>query len=186
MSKRKSNADYKKKRTMRTIGIIFIIILGATFLTSMIGFASNGFTDSDPKSWVTSERNPDNLIKLDAYVIEDGQNDNKGIKAKVTDDGVIKLRGKATSDNLFTVANVTLEAGEYTISGIESTDDYGITVSGSGIGDVKSGGSSATFKIEVATSVAVRIYVNEGTTFIVPKDFEPCLVKGNVAQDMMS
>jgi len=171
----KSNENYKSKRTSKTIGVVLAIILATTFLVSSLGFLSDGFIESNPLEWVNRDLNEDNLISKEDYVIKDDQDDNKGIKVSVNDDGIIKLNGKATSDNTFTVVELDLLPGTYTISGLKSTDDYGLTVVGGTQINAKAGGSSETFTVETAQRVAVQIYVKEGTRLFY-KTVKPVLV----------
>lgn len=176
-----NNQSYKSKRRWKSVGLVALIILCSTVFVSAIGVASDGFKDANPIEWLNKDVNKDNLIKVENYVIKDGQDDGKGIEVKVSEDGVIKLKGKATSHNRFTVCTLQLEAGEYTISGVKSCDDYGIEVIGSNNLSAKSGISSATFKLETPQTVTVSIYANKGTNFFFAKTFEPCLVKGTTA-----
>lgn len=175
MSRRNSNNNYKTKRTWKTIGILLLAIIGVTFLTSSVGFMSGGFMESNPLEWMERDLNPDNLIKVDQYLIKDDHDDNKGIELSVDDNGVIKMNGKATSDNTFTIVEVDLLPGTYTISGLKSTDNYGLMVVGGTQINAKSGGSSATFTVETAQRVAVQLYVKEDTR-VFYKTVRPVLV----------
>ena len=183
---RKSSQNYKSKRTTKTIGIILAIILGATFLTSTVGFMSDGFMEANPLNWVSRDLNENNLIDVDDYLIKDDKDldTGKGITGTVNDDGVIKLTGKAEKEIVYTVANVTLKPGTYTISGADSSSKYGIqVVYGSQL--AKSGTNSETFEITSEQTVAVQIYVAEDT-FLFNKSFKPCLVEGNDAEGLYS
>lgn len=186
MKKRKvkKEKNFKKKRTFKKFFGIIATVLLCTLLVSVVGFATSGFTNGDPQTWFQKERNPDNLIDVKNYLLEDGRDDGKGIKVKVDDDGVIKLNGKATSENNFRVAEVVLEPGTYTISGIKSCDGYALEVIGANNLHAKAGISGATFTIEQTETVTVNIYVAEGTR-LVNKTFQPCLVEGDVAGEML-
>lgn len=180
-SRRNSEENFKKKRTIRSIGLIALMAIICTISVTVVGFASNGFQDRDVASWMESEVNEENLIKADAYQIKDDQDDGKGIKARVNDDGVIKLSGKATSDNSIVVTNVTLAPGTYTISGMNSGDNYGLKVVGPNL-EAKAGTSSATFTLETSQVISVVIYVAEDT-LLFNKTVKPVLVTGTEAGD---
>lgn len=182
--KNKTEKNFKKKRTFKTVLTVVATVLVSTLLVSVVGFATSGFTNGDPQSWFQKERNPDNLIDVKEYLLEDGRDDGKGIKVKVDDDGVIKLNGKATSENNFRVAEVVLEPGTYTISGIKSCDGYALEVIGANNLHAKAGISSATFTLEQTETVTVSIYVAEGT-HLFNKTFQPCLVNGDAAGEML-
>ena len=178
-SRKNSSQNYKSKRTAKTIGVIAAIILGATLLTSTVGFMSDGFIKSNPLEWVQKDLNKNNLISVDDYLIKDDEDLDlgKGLTGTVNEDGVIKLNGKAEKENIYTVANVTLKPGTYTISGVDSSSKYGIqVVYGSNL--AKSGTNSETFEITTEQSVAIQIYVAEDTRLIY-KSFKPCLVEGD-------
>lgn len=185
MSKRKnrknSSQNYKARRTGKTIGIIAAIILGATILTSAVGFMSDGFMNSNPLEWMEKEVNKDNLIKKENYLIKDGEDGGKGIELHMDEYGVIKANGKATSDNTFTIAELVLQPGQYTLSGVKSGDGYGLRAVGATV-DAKAGVSNATFTVETAQTVSIQLYVAEDQRLIY-KTFEPCLVPGDSAGD---
>lgn len=181
-SRRQSKDNYKKKRTLRTIAICALLVIVSTISLSVVGFASDGFQNKDVMTWLDKEVNEKNLIKAENYQIEDEQDDGKGIKARVNEDGVIKLSGKATSDNSFVVCTVELAPGEYTISGVKSTDNYGLQVTGADNLIAKAGTSSDTFTIETAQTVTVSIYVTEDT-WLFNKKITPVLVSGADAGD---
>ncbi len=178
-SKRNSNQNFKKKRTLRTIAICALLVIVSTISLSVVGFASDGFQNKDVLTWIKKDVNEENLIKADAYVIKDDQDDGKGIKARVSEDGVIKLTGRATSDNSFTVCTVELAPGTYTISGAKSGDDFGLKVVGPNL-EAKSGTSSATFTLDTAQVVTVSIYVAQDT-LLFNKKITPTLVTGTKA-----
>ena len=175
-SRRNSKENFKKKRTIRSIALIALMAIVCTISVSVVGFASGGFQNSDVSSWVNRDVNEENLIKAENYVIKDEQDDGKGIKARVSDNGVIKLSGKATSDNSFVVTTVTLAPGTYTIGGMSSGDSYGLKVVGPNL-DAKAGTSSSTFTIETAQTVSVVIYVAQDTVLF-NKTIKPVLVTG--------
>ena len=181
-SRRNSKENFKKKRTIRSIALIALMAIVCTISVSVVGFASNGFQDKDVVSWIERDVNEDNLIKVDAYQIKDEQDDGKGIKVRVNDDGVIKLSGKATSENSFVVCTVNLEPGQYTISGLKSGDNYGLKVVGANNLEAKAGTSGATFTIETPQTVSVVIYVAEDT-ILFNKTVKPVLVSGTEAGD---
>ena len=181
-SRRNSKENFKKKRTIRSIALIALMAVVCTISVSVVGFASNGFKDKDVASWIERDLNEENLIKVDSYKIKDEQDDGKGIKARVNDDGVIKLSGKATSENSFTVCTVELPAGKYTISGLKSGDNYGLKVVGANNLGAKAGTSSATFVLESPQTVTVAIYVAEDT-ILFNKTVKPVLVSGAEAGD---
>ena len=180
MSKVKNN--FKAKRWGKMLAFGLAILLACTTIVSVLGFASDGFTDKDPQNWFSNERNADNYIKLENYKIKDGREDGDGIKYSVDEDGVIKLIGKADKDISVILADVVLEPGRYTISGVKSCSDYGLEVTGANI-EVKAGVTNDTFVLEQAATVTVSIYVKEGTTFFFGKTIKPVLNKGDTPVD---
>ena len=161
-----------KQKTKRTIKRI-LIVLAIALLGGLVGsFAATGssFFDRDP--------NPDNLILVDNYVIKDGEDPGDGVEATVKDDGTIKLNGKAKANTEFTVAELVLEPGEYTISGYDSEKSTkGIKVV-FGVNEHYAGTSSDTFILETSTTVRVVIYVTEDT-YCLNSTFRPVLVTGD-------
>lgn len=177
--KNNNDKDFKKKRTLRNIAIGVCICFAATFGASLVGFATNGFTEKDPTVWFEKQLNPDNLIKVDDYLIEDGQDDGNGVKVKIDENGVIKLNGTAQKDVEYHLCDVVLEPGEYTISGIKSDVKSGLKVTGANL-EAKAGTSGATFTVEYVQTVSISIYVAEDT-FSFNRTIEPCLVSGDAA-----
>ena len=179
MSKEKK-FNFKSKRVTRSIAFFATVVLVCTTLMTGIAFISDGF-EKKPDAWFSTEVNPDNYIKLENYKIKNGQDDGNGIKYSVSDKGVIRLNGKATEDISIVLADVVLEAGTYTISGVDSCTNYGLVVDGANV-DAKAGVTNDTFTLEQAATVTVSIYVNEGT-FLLNKTIKPVLNKGDTPID---
>lgn len=174
-------SEFKKKRRMRLAGLVALCIVSATVLSAGIGFMSDGFTNSDVSSWMDRELNADNLIKVDDYLIKDGDTNGEGITVSVNEDGVIKLNGKSTGTDEYTVCELSVAPGTYTISGVASTGDCGLQVLGSGI-EAKAGTRNDSFTVEETTTISVVVYVGEDVKLF-NKTIKPVLVKGEEPGD---
>lgn len=178
--------NYKSKRKGKILGLFVAGVLLCTTLLSVIGFASNGWEESSPLEWFKSERNKENLILYDdenPYLIKDEFENDKGLKIRVTDNGTIKVNGKSTADQTITIKEVTLEPGEYTISGYKSDDKASLIVTGS-FGEKKAGVTNDTFILENTETVTVSIFVAEDS-YSLNRTFRPCIVVGKDAGNML-
>lgn len=184
MSRRNRNNDnFKGRRWGRTIAIILLSVLLSTTVMTGLAFASDSIGNIDVSTWFEKEINPSNLInvKAEGYTLEEKVEKGTGIKLTRDEDGVIKLLGKASEADSFTVGTFVLEAGTYTLSGVKSNSDCGIKLVGANL-EVKSGTTESTFTIEETTSVTVSIYVAEDA-FLFNKTIKPVLVLGDVEGD---
>ncbi len=142
--------------------------------------SSNGF--------LSKERNPDNMIVFednDTYIKT--QDTNEGVEIDVDDNGVITLKGKATSGYELTVAQVTLEPGTYTISGCDNTSsDFRMYVKYN-VTDVAISGNedNDTFTISEEQTVSVKITWKEDYNFgkLVGTKIKPVIVEGKEIGD---
>ena len=159
----------KTKRIMKRIGMIVAIVILGGLVGSFALIAANGFN---------RDVNPNNRITV-GYVIEDNDTNGRGIDVSVDDDGVIRLNGKATSDDEFSVCFLTLEPGVYTISGLKSElDGVSLKAVYDGNKSAVSGLKNDTFVIENLSSVEIVISVKEGT-WCWNKTIRPVLVEGD-------
>lgn len=167
----------KTKRTLKRIGMFLLVAILGGAISAVAITAINGSE---------KELNPDNIIKAADYDLEDGADNGKGVKASVNEDGIIKLNGKATSDDEFVVCTVTLDPGEYVISGLDSKVD-GVSLKAvassqeyvSGITD------KDHFVVESQTTYSIVITVKEGY-FCFNKTVKPVLVEGDTAGEFYS
>lgn len=128
--------------------------------------------------------NPDNLIDVKDKNYIKTHDTNRGVDIKVNDDGVITLSGKASSDYSVKVAEVRLEAGTYTISGLNDPDvnDFRMYVAYSG-GSAFAGTDNATFTLAAAETVTVTIAWAEDHNFnlFTGNKVYPVIVEGDEA-----
>ena len=161
----------KTKRTLKRIGLILAIALvGGVFGA----FAASGTSMFD------RDLNPDNLIKVENYVVKDKDDNGNGIDVKVDDDGVIKLNGKATADDEYTVTELVLEPGEYTLSGFKSDKSKVGLKATFGTSEHYAGTSSDTFVLESSTTVTIVVYVADDH-YCLNTTIKPVLVTGDEA-----
>lgn len=163
----------KTKRLIKRVCMIIVVVVLGGLIASFAIISAKGF-DKD--------LNPDNLISV-GYLIEDDENNGRGIDISVNDDGVIRLNGKATSDDEFSVCFLTLQPGVYTISGLESNlDGVSLKAIYNGNSSAVSGLKNDTFVLESASSVEIVISIKEGTRCW-NKTIRPVLVKGDEPGD---
>ena len=171
----KTNFKKKKQKSlaMKIVAAIFVLAL----IGGIITFAfSNGFL---------RDRNEENLISLEGYIVD--QKDLYGIELDVKDDGAIKIKGDTKENVDFLIQSVELEAGTYTLSGIEDPNLGIITLNaryGNG-GVAYAGDTSATFTLSEKTTVSIYLSVvesEEGISYV-NRTIRPCLVEGQTAGD---
>ncbi|MBQ8141067.1 MAG: hypothetical protein IJ038_05165 [Clostridia bacterium] len=184
MSRRRNNQDgesYKTKRTLKTIAIAVVVTLTATLCASVVGFMSDGFENTEVSTWFEKEVNEANIIKVGAegYVLAEEDDNGNGVTVKRDENGVIKLNGKSSADQSWIVGTFTLEAGTYTVSGVDSSLKCGLKVTGPNI-EVKAGTTNDSFTIEDTTTVTVSIYT-AADAFFLNKTIKPVLVVGETA-----
>ena len=161
----------KTKRTIKRIAIILAIAVCGGIFGAM---AMNAMPSLE------KETNPDNLIKAENYLIKDGEDNGRGVKLTVKDDGTIKMTGKATSDDTFIIDELTLEPGTYTISGVDSKLDGVGLKAVFGANEHYAGLNSDTFVLESATTVQIVLYAAEDSVSV-SRTVRPVLVEGTAA-----
>ena len=147
-------ANVRRKRIWKTVGIIAAVV---AIVALVAGVAVVGLS-------AMRERNPDNLIKVDDDYMESIENNGKGLSVDVKEDGTIKLKGKPTASDQFIVKTFVLDAGTYTISGLENPDLTKILLgvmwgSDGNVSKAYAGLDSQTFTFAEATEVTVFIDV---------------------------
>lgn len=170
--------SFKTKRTMNKIGKVLLIILAIGLGLGCISmFVAN-----------TRERNPDNLIEVDDnYLVE--RNPGYGIDFDVDDDGVITVKGNKASGNIEAVIQtVELEAGTYTLSGIEKPDQGKMTLTAQwGSGEVCYAGlfqANGTFTLTEKTTVTIVLNImSDADIAYANKTIKPVLVEGDDVGD---
>ena len=161
----------KTKRTLKRIALVALIAI----LGGVVGsFAVSG------SSMFDRDLNPDNLIKVENYVVQDKDDNGNGVDVKVDDDGVIKLNGKATADDEYIVTELVLEPGEYTLSGFKSDKSKVGLKATFGTSEHYAGTSSDTFVLESSTTVTIVVYVAEDH-YCLNTTIKPVLVTGDEA-----
>ena len=162
---------FTKRNIKRLAAVVVIALLGGV-IGSM---AANNIS-------FEKDLNENNIIKYEDYSLQTITNNGKGVELTVKDDGTLKLNGKATSDDEYTVAAYTLEAGTYTISGCDSKIDGAGLMVRFGTNEHYAGLSSDTFVLEAETTVYIIVYVKEDTVCLF-KTIRPVLVKGEEPGD---
>ena len=184
MSRKNRNENYKGRRWGRNIALVLVAVLLSTTVMTGLAFASDSIGNTDVSTWFEKEINPSNLIniKAEGYTLEEKIDKGTGVKLERDEYGAIKLSGKASEADSFTVGVFVLEPGTYTLSGVKSNSDCGLKVVGPNI-EKKSGTTENKFTIEETTSVTVSIYVAEDASFFLGKTILPTLVRGDVEGD---
>ena len=162
----------------RTFTIIIAVLLAMTATLGLLHLS--GFELKAPSEWFSGERNPNNLIKIDDSYIKT-QDTNRGVEIKVADDGTIRLYGEASEDYAVKVATVSLEAGTYTLSGMDDVDVTKFYMYLVANGEtVIAGTSDATFTLTGATTVDITLSWAKDYDFgtIFGTKVMPVLVKG--------
>ena len=141
------------KRTIKWIAI-FLAIIAAV---GAVGFASGLLVVDEDKSdeYFARKVNEDNLYSVSIIDLVDS-NDGKGVAVDVNEkNGVIILDGTASQDLTFTVGEITLEAGTYTLTAIK----------GAGLNSVYMVADTATVDYNFDFTPANTITLTESTTF---------------------
>ena len=160
---------------MKKVLTIIVLLLAVAGISSLAVW-TEGFT-----AWDIKELNEDNLIKVEQYVstLEDKRTD--GLKVDCDEDGVVTVTGenKTESDVEILVAEITLEAGEYTFTtsakGVDDKTYYMCLSSGDEI--IIADGDDATFKVDEQTTFGVKIIVCAGEK--IDTTFKPVIVEGD-------
>ncbi|MBQ8162957.1 MAG: hypothetical protein IJZ93_01125 [Clostridia bacterium] len=70
----------KTKRTLKMIGVILACMFVCVFCVVLIGVASDGFDNwRNPKEWSMTEVNPNNLLGVANYTLEEGTYNETGM-----------------------------------------------------------------------------------------------------------
>ena len=163
----------KTKRTIKRIALILAVALVGGIMGSMVAGGTSLFN---------RDLNEDNLIKVENYLIQDEDDNGNGIEVTVKEDGTIKLNGTAKSDDEYTVTEILLQPGTYTMSGVKSDKKGAGLKAVFGANEHYAGTSSDTFVLETATTVSIVVYAVEDT-FCLNKTIRPVLVAGDDAGD---
>ena len=144
MSKRRQN--FKKKKmpvwAQVLVATLAIALLGGV---ATVAFA-NGFLQ---------ERNEKNLLDPKLYTVK-SDSLTHGIELDVTDDGAIHIKGNPSEADEVIIQELELEAGTYTISGIEKVDTNNLNLFARyGDNIAIAGHSSGTFTLTEKTTVSV-------------------------------
>lgn len=160
-----------KKKKMPTWATILISVLTLALVGGAITVAS--------AFGVLHERNENNLLDPDKYVVKSGAIGN-GVDLDVQKDGAILIKGDPSESNEVIIQELELEAGTYTISGIEKVDTnnlnlfvrYGDNVAVAGL-------TSGTFALTETTTVSVVLSFGADVEIhYANKIIRPTLVKG--------
>lgn len=162
------------------IVILIACILGLFALVALFGLATDGFRTVSDMS--LTKVNPDNLIKLESYVVTEIEDDKAtGYTLEITDDGLIKISGENESETATKIAvqNVSLQATEYYFSSGASVDKdkYIVTIEnadGSVVFDNKDEGV-----IEIETADTYTVYINIEPGVEINETFSLVLVEGS-------
>ena len=167
------------KKTKNTL-LILLIIVGTVILTGLLGFASNGFTETNPDNWELYSVNKSNYFAVDDYIVKT-QNSGNGYTVTVDDYGQIKLSGKNESAKAAEIAiqEITLPAGTYTFSsGANGTSVQGYNMCLKN--DTKTiyadFGTDSTFTLEAETTFTA--YINIGSEKTCNTTFAPVVISG--------
>jgi hypothetical protein len=160
------------------------IVLAAVLCCAVLGGLSSGFTNWDTESWFDKEANPDNLIKVENYLIQTEEG-TQGIDIDVDEKGVIKLSGKATEDFEEAVVTLNLTPGTYTLGGMNSQKGKsGLKIEYNGIthyAGIDSETEGETFTIsedEGTVTATVYVFVDDDKSApLLP--IKPTLAKGD-------
>lgn len=170
--------NFKTRRTLNKIGKIALIILAVALCLGCVSMVVAN----------VRERNEDNLIKVDDNYLPE-RNPGYGIFFDVDDDGVIKVKGDKASGNVEAIIQtVELEAGTYTLSGIEKPDQGKMTLTAQwGAGEVCYAGlfeANGTFTLTEKTTVTIvlNIMADEDIAYA-NRTIKPVLVEGDDVGD---
>lgn len=161
--------------------IIVLLVVGVVILTGLLGFATNGFTETNPENWELYSLNKDNYFKVGDYTLKT-MNSGSGFNITVTDQGQIKVSGKNETETAaeIEVQTIVLPAGTYTFSsGAKGTSLPGYNMC------LKDGGSkvyysdfgdTSTFTLEAETTLTA--YINIGADKTCNVTFSPVVIEG--------
>lgn len=146
----------KRKRTLKMIGVILACMFVCVFCVVLIGVASDGFDNwRNPKEWSMTEVNPNNLLGVANYTLEDGEYNETDIDIEITDDGEIILSGKTTEAvSLIEVQSIALPAGTYYLDPHNDNDDITVYLSND------NGTTKLDEKIKISTSGTYTLFID--------------------------
>lgn len=166
--------NFKTRRTLNKIGKIALIILAVALGLGCISMVVAN----------VRERNEDNLIEVnDTYFPT--KNYGHGLEFDVDEDGVIKIKGeKATGSIEAIIQTVELDAGTYTLSGLEKPNQDEMFLSAEwGEGEVCIAGiddANGTFTLTEKSTVTIVLHITSGTEIkYANRTIEPVLVEGD-------
>ena len=139
---------------------LLITVLIAVVCCSCLGWLTAGFQNFDVAQRFEKERNSENLITLTAVSLDTTRH-SSGVDITVDENGVVTLDGKPSADVDLTYATVSLQPGEYILSGdgegSASTCYLSIVV------DVETiyGNLDGTFTVTTAGTYTVQIHMEE-------------------------
>ena len=141
---------------------LLITVLIAVVCSSCLGWLTAGFQNFDVAQRFEKERNPDNLITISSVTLATTRH-SSGIDVTVDEDGVVTLDGKVTEDIQLPYATVSLQPGEYILSGDEkgSAGTYYLSIV---VGEQTIYGNlDGKFTVETAGSYTITINVEADT-----------------------
>ncbi len=148
----------KNKERLQRAGIILGVVVAVGIIIGAIG----GLTGNVK---LKKERNPDNLITLESIKtagVELGKevkSSASDVKIEVTEKGVIKMSNKATANDTFKYAEVTLKPGYYRFAGAPDSakDTYELYLT-DGTNSYESEGGVIVVAEETTFDVEIRFY----------------------------
>ena len=168
------------KRTKNTI-IVILLVASTVVLTGLLGFATNGFSETNPENWELYSINKDNYFKVDDYTVKT-INSGNGYNITVTDNGQIKISGKNETESAveIEVQQIKLPAGTYTFtSGANGTSlqGYNMCLKDSSTGVYYADfGENSTFTL--ASETELTAYINIGAEKTCNVTFSPVIIEG--------
>ena len=181
-------SNYKSKRSWKRIGKALLIAL--CVILSLGAVASFTGASMNPVEWFKKDLNPDNLLTIDHYDDEKDRiaTTGYGVDFKFNDDGVITVYGKNGDPSVgenevkkYSFATITLNAGQYTISGYDKAQLNTLGVYAEANGETYWGDTeNDTFTLTETTTVTIGLYVGNDKLFVNAKLY-PVLVTGDEA-----
>ena len=147
-----------KTRTKTLISAVAIAVL----LCTLLGWLTSGFQNFNFKEKFEKERNAANLIELDDVTLKSGKHAS-GIEIKVDENGVVTLNGTVGEDVTLSYATVSLEEGDYILSGSEDGSKTTYYLSTVNNGQTVMGDFPGAFEVSAEGSFTVTINVKANT-----------------------
>ena len=169
-------------KTAKNVILIGVGVVAIVILVGLLGFATAGFTETNPDNWELYSINKNNYFKLDDYTVKTSNSGN-GYSISVDDYGQIKVSGKneTTSAVEIAVQEITLSAGTYTFtSGASGTSNNGYNMSLKNTTQtIHADYGDNTFTLEAETTFTA--YINIGAEKSCNITFSPVIVEGEEA-----